>query len=433
MNSANLRKVIGGSLAGTEIPQEDLNDYIQSLRLTRDIMDLMLRGRSAIDSEHPISLKTAEGAHEFLDAYGYNLNSPVEAAELQGNYHEALRFIRKYFLRPENPEGAELEIPREFFELQDVRNLFLWAADRNFGKIIRARWACSVLRVMHAISHLDKDLRHGVFPEIQKQIFDRFYREIHSEEGTVFLGKPGSIRSIQLVRFQTKPRKTRDSLILKVLHKRDALAEDVFDQIGVRFVTQTRTDVVRVLKYLRDHHIVMVMNIRPSRSRNSLIDPLLYRRKWREVLSGVGKGKFKSSEEVQAMLESSMTDGFAEGQERISESNPFSSSHFFSLQFTCRQLVKYRSPVFADLKSMKKKLKDSKDPDIQSILEIIDKSDLTKEMRFFYPFEVQILDEKNHLEAESGRASHSAYKAAQAQMAMRRVLGPLVKPSHKTP
>src|SRR3990167_1594865 len=105
----------------TEI--QALKEYTESLRLSRDVMELMLRGKSAIDSRHGVPIRSAEEAERFLHSYGYNSENPVESAELIGNYQEALRFMKKYFLKPENTDGAELEIPRSFFELADVRDL----------------------------------------------------------------------------------------------------------------------------------------------------------------------------------------------------------------------------------------------------------------------------------------------------------------------
>lgn len=404
--------------------KEALIEYIGTLRLNRDVMDLMLRGRSVIDSYHGIPIRSVEAADDFLSKYGYDLDNPVESAEVMGNYREAVRFIIKYFLKPENPEGAELEIPRMFFELSDVRELFVWAADKSIDQVLRTRWACAILRVMHAISHLDKDLRHEFFPEIQKQIFDRFYKEIHTVGGQIYLGAPSHPDAVALVKLHTKPRKARDSVILKLLHKKETLAEDVFDQIGIRFVTKTRVDVVRVLKYLRDRYIVMSMNIRPSRSRNTLIDPKLYRRTWREVEQAVLKGEFHNKEWVNEILEGALAKGYSEASSDIQ--NPFSSGNYQSIQFTCRQLIKFRSPVYDDIKSLRAKLRNSEDPEIKALLDRLDLSSFTKEQRFFYPFEVQILDEKAHEEAESGRASHAAYKAAQTKQAMERVLGQLI-------
>lgn len=392
-------------------------------------MNLMLRGRSVIDNHQGLPIRSTDAADEFLEKYGYNLENPVESAEVLGNYHEAIRFMRKYFLKPEAPEGADLEMPRLFTELQDVRQLFLWAADKSLEHTIRARWACAILRVMHAISHLDKDLRHEFFPEIQKQIFDRFYKEIHTVEGQVYLGNPRDEGSVPLEKFQTKPRKTRESLILKLLHKKETLAEDVFDQIGVRFVTRTRMDVVRVLKFLRDRYIVMTMNIRPSRSRNNLIDPMLYRRTWREIRHKIKRGEGEDREWVDRALDYALQVGYQEAQKEISETNPHSSKDFHSIQFTCRQLVKYRSPMFEEMKALRAALRGSEDPEIKRLLERIDFAQIAKEQRFFYPFEVQIMDLENFSESESGRASHAAYKAAQAKMAMRRVLGQLISTS----
>ncbi|MGE3262586.1 MAG: TIGR04552 family protein [Bacteriovoracia bacterium] len=405
---------------------EELLAYVDSLRLARDVMNLMLRGRSVIDSHHGLPIRTVEAADEFLFKYGYNLENPVEGAEVLGNYHEALRFIRRYFLKPDNPDGADLEIPKAFLELSDVRLLFAWASDKSLEEINRTRWACSILRVVHAISHLDKDLRHDFFPEIQKQIFDRFYKEIHTEEGKIYLGDPRHANSVALEKFQTKPRKTRDSVILKLLHKKETLAEDVFDQIGVRFVTNSRIDVVRVLKYLRDRYIVMMMNLRPSRSRNNLVDPKLYRRKWREVRHAVVRGELSDREAINSLLESSLLEGYAEAQKEITENNPFTMSTFHSIQFTCRQLIKYRSSVFEEVKNLRALLRNTQDQEVKSVMDRLDFSQFAKEQRFFYPFEVQIMDLENFEEAESGRASHAVYKAAQTKMAMHRVLGHLL-------
>ncbi|RZA09552.1 MAG: TIGR04552 family protein [Proteobacteria bacterium] len=408
-------------------PSSDLLSYVDSLRLGREVVNLMLRGRSVIDSNVGLPLGSPDAADEFLLKYGYNLENPVENAEVYGNFHEALRFIRKYFLKPENPDGADLEIPRRFMELTDMRQLFTWASDKSLEHTNRARWACGTLRVMHAISHLDKDLRHDYFSEIQKQIFDRFYKEIHSEGDNLFLGDPKNSDSVRLDKFHTKPRKSRDSVILKILHKKETLAEDVFDQIGLRFITHSRIDVVRVLKYLRDRYIVMAMNLRPSRSRNNLVDPLLYRRSWREVKHQVMRGELTDAHSVEQMLEGSLRGGYRLGQKEIGESNPISLESYQSIQFTCRQLIKYRNPAYEDVKNLRTHLQqNSSDEEVHRLLDRLDLAQLAKEQRFFYPYEVQIMDKQNFEEAESGQASHAVYKAAQVKKAMKRVLKQLL-------
>ena len=60
--------------------QSDLQAYVESLRLSREVMNLMLRGKSVIDSHNGLPLRTIEIADAFLNRYGYNLENPVESA-----------------------------------------------------------------------------------------------------------------------------------------------------------------------------------------------------------------------------------------------------------------------------------------------------------------------------------------------------------------
>jgi uncharacterized protein (TIGR04562 family) len=48
-------------------------------------------------------------------------------------------------------------------------------------------------------------------------------------------------------------------------------------------------------------------------------------------------------------------------------------------------------------------------------------------MRFFFPYEIQILDADSFEEARSGRASHDDYRERQREAVRRRVLGVLAR------
>ena len=54
---------------------------------------------------------------------------------------------------------------------------------------VESLWAEVVLKVMHTILHIDKDLRTKYFSTIQTQILDNYYRFIHRENGQLFLGE----------------------------------------------------------------------------------------------------------------------------------------------------------------------------------------------------------------------------------------------------
>ncbi len=393
-----------------------------------EALDIILSGRSSIDSREGFHLHSTEDAERFIRSYGYNLENPIEKAEGFGNLHEALAFIRRYFLQPENPDGLRLDIPRKILEIGDLRDLFLFASLNGPGQtgdqagVLLRDWACAILKVMHTIAHMDQDIRTPHFADIQKQIFDRYYRFIQRDgDGKLYLGeRVDDPNRVDLVAFETKPKKARDSTLLKLLHKPENVAEDIFDRVGIRFVTPGRVSILRVLKYLRDKMVFMPPNIKPSRSRNTLIDLERMQVVVREALEKLEQGQIDESAFEQG-LEQAASAPQPQGTE-----NPHSSSTYRAIQFTCRQLIKLKNPLFDDLKELKG-LSRSK-PMHEDLLKIVDRMDLKylqRELRFFYPYEVQLVDQQSFEQNEKGRSAHSEYKRAQIQTAMRRVMGPL--------
>lgn len=388
-------------------------------------LDIMIGGRSSIDSTRPLRIHSLELADQFVRSYGYDLEDPIERAEAFGNFHEALNFVRRYFLRPENPEGLPIEIPRKILELTDVRELLVMASQtelRSNGENL-GQWACSVLKIMHTIAHMDQDLRTPYFSEIQKQIFDRFYKAIHRDgQDRLYLGeKDDDPARVDLVAFETKPKKARDSTLLKLLHKPENVAEEVFDRVGIRFVTWDLLGALRVVKYLRDRMIVMPPNLKPSRSRNTLIDMTDFRNGLAEQMARFDRGEISEDELVNALRS-------APHLTHQDIANPHSSEFYRSIQFTARQLIKLKNPLFEDVRELKSAARSAElSAEIGRLIERLDLKHVPRAPRFFYPYEVQIVDQGSHEENERGRSAHSEYKKSQIQAAMRRVLGPLTE------
>ncbi len=391
-----------------------------------DVLDVIIGGRSSIDAPTGFQIQGMDGADRFVKSYGYELENPIENAELLGNYRESLNFIRLNFLQPENPEGLKIEIPRKILELQDVRDLFLMASltlpgqNNDRAGTLLSHWACSILKVMHTIAHIDKDLRATYFGDVQQQIFDRFYKIIHRDsEGELYLGDLDDPKKVALVAFETKPKKGRDSTILKLLHKPENVAEDIFDRVGLRFITKTRLDAIRVVKYLRDQMIVMPPNIKPSRSRNTLVDIDVFKTALTDVLTRAEAGLLDEGGLVAELERASQAPP-------VNKENPHSSEFYRAIQFTCRQLIKQINPVYEDIKELKSLAKSaSANPEIQRVVDRIDLRYLQREVRFFYPFEVQVLDQASSDENEKGRSAHKEYKKAQVHTALKRVMGHL--------
>ncbi len=378
------------------------------------VLDVLVGGTSFLDSKEGFRnyFTDEDSIKNFILAYGYDPEDPIEHAELQGNLQEAIRFIKRYFLKPENPSGLMVEMPKKINDATDIREVLRFASTPDSE--LRP-WACAILKVVHTISHIDRDIRTHYFSEIQKQIFDRFYRYLNrDDEGALFLGrtKDDELR-VDLVEFQVKPKKTRDSILMKLLHKPESVAEELFDRVGIRFITKTRADAIRVVHFLDQTNVIVAANIKPSRSRNTLIDT----RYFREVLD---------HNRANPAVLPELLESVPHPQERAD--NPFSSEHYRAIQFTCRQLIKIRNAVadqVRDLKSAARTLE--LDPAVSGIVERMDPRTIQKMIRFFYPFEIQVMDHSSHIENEKGRSAHAEYKKAQQNSALFRVMGPLAQ------
>lgn len=409
-----------------------MHDLLRKYGFHWEILEIIISGRSVLDSMAGLSgfpMKSTDDADRFIACYGFELEDPIQRAELLGNLHEAVNFIRKYFLYPENIEGLKLDIPRKILEITDIRDLLLMAnlsfpgqMNDSAGNQLKS-WACAVLKVIHALAHLDKDLRSAYFSEIQKQIFDRYYKLIHRDSaGHLWIGDTADdpLR-VNLVTFDTKAEKSRDSIILKLLHKPEITTEEVFDRVGMRFVTHSRLDALRVIKFMKDKMILMPANIKPTRSRNTLFDVSIFKKRHAELMEASRENM--SEAQLIEQLEKAMH------EQAVSPAgeNPHTSVFYRSIQFTTRQLIRLKNPIYDDIRELKNLAKSGElDGKTKPAVDRIDLKFMQREIRFFFPYEIQVLDAKSAEENESGKSAHHEYKRSQISTAMKRVMGSLM-------
>jgi uncharacterized protein (TIGR04562 family) len=74
----------------------------------------------------------------------------------------------------------------------------------------------------------------------------------------------------------------------------------------------------------------------------------------------------------------------------------------------------------------KQAIKDKQNPVSQALLNL-DTSAISRDVRFFYPFEVQITDYESHVKNTQGEASHNEYKKSQLRSAMKRIFRPIIE------
>ncbi len=404
--------------------------YLSKYLFDWGTLDVVINGHSPLDTKHFISpIRNTEQAEQFLQGYGFDPHDPVSKAELFGNFQEALSFIKKFFLKEGDPDGLNLKIPQTIFLITDIAELLMLTNYKGDDpKEMEDRlWAEIILKVMHTILHVDKDLRSNYFNIIQTQVFDRFYKVLHRAEGEkLFLGKESDPNRIPLVDFETKSKKTRESVIIKLLHKPENVAEELFDRIGVRFVTEKRSDTLKVVNFLVSQNVVVPHNIKPSRSINNLYDIDKLRKDYKALVKKAIAEKLEEQDFSEALnkifMESELN---ADGKNKV---NPHSLGGYRSIQFTARQLIKYTNPFqqqFNNLKSFARS-EDPNSPITEKILSM-DISLIARDIRFFYPFEIQVMDEELFRINSEGAASHQEYKKAQKNSARNRVFKPLLK------
>ena len=402
--------------------------YLQKYMLDWEILDVVIGGKSALDTKNFLGpMSSVDQVNQFLKGYGLDPSDHVTKAELFGNFQEALQFIKRYFLKEGNPDGLELKLPNSLLMISDISQLFLIATDDTPLKKEDKLWAEIILKVMHTIVHADKDLRSNYFNIVQTQIFDRFYKYIfRSDNGKLFLGDKGSESVVALVDFETKSKKTRESVIIKLLHKAENVAEELFDRVGVRFVTQSRFDTLRVIRFLLEKNIVIPHNNKPSRAINTMINLPRFKEGFQRVIKMALRNNL-SEERFVAAMEREIQDCHLQGE--TSERNKFSSKSYQSIQFTCRQLIEYKNPFlqeFNDLRRIAKTFNPEENELARRVLNM-DISPVARDIRFFYPYEIQIVDQEAFRENSQGDASHEEYKRQQVQSAMKRIFKAMIE------
>ncbi|HPY15083.1 MAG TPA: TIGR04552 family protein [bacterium] len=366
------------------------------LKFPYELFNVVFSRKSFIDINR-LNVHDEQTALSYMKNYGYDITDPLMKQKVVMILQESKNFIQNYLL--EDPEGHDpaLIVPPEVLFNDNILDLLIMASEKE--KTLLQIWACAVLRVAHTITHVENDLAKSFMPGIKKQIFSRFMDHLKmSRTGEYYLGEGD--QKIQLKMFEMKNEKSRESLILKLLHKKENVTADVFDRIGVRVVTYTKLDVILVLKYFSVNHVVSFANIKPSRTRNNLINVERFLQGIEE-LNAHDLSSWKEedvSEFLERHLQLPPEEKELETDRIIKENNLYSSTLYSSLQLTGRQLIT---------------IKDFFKPEIV--------------YRFFFPFEIQILDEESFNESREGRASHEEYKKNQICAARKRVLNNVIK------
>lgn len=228
-----------------------------ALRLTledAEAVRLLLSGGSVIDWH-----KAAFADHAAVDRLlRLHLLDPEEAEDrhrLRYLHLEAVSYLQDY---------VRVRVPPELREPDDVRDVFLWASDTS-GFRRRQMLACMSLKLLHVLHHLGAaDLRHRAAVSEAALLELAHQRVRQAADAMRASGHP-------LERFYGS-KKTRSSMIAKLLAKRDDVAGRVFDKLRYRLVVPHEDDLIPTLAWLVRHLVPYNLAL-PGQSHNNLLDP----------------------------------------------------------------------------------------------------------------------------------------------------------------
>lgn len=354
---------------------------------SRPTLDCVVGGRSALDLTK-LEIRSRDEAREFAGAYGYDLSDPLQLEDVWATHRRALAMIREQLLDPGEELPSELHDPTQ---LEDITDLLIFASSTDPANANLQKWSCALLKVMHVYVHLRNDLFSAFRDSIQQQILKPLEAAIIRENGRTFLN---AHERIEIQRFEVKPFKTTASSVIKLLARPERVALTLLDKLGVRFVTRNIFDSFRVVRFLMESHIVSFPHIIPDQSSNTLFPLNLFMESMEELEhSQAGAGAISDSV-IEEWLRRSLEEhsSRAEFKEKL---NQFSGPDHRFIKFINRKLITV--PIGTGTSE--------------------------RRFRFFYPFEIQIMDEETWQKNLTGPTAHDQYKDRQRRRARERVLG----------
>jgi uncharacterized protein (TIGR04552 family) len=209
----------------------------------------LLRGGSVIDW-HRVYFTDRNEVDRFLRVNEFDPDNEADMARLDGLRQEAVEYLERHL---------DVRIPEEVADGIPAQDLFLVASQK--GK--RRTPACIVLKVMHVLNHLGGRELLTRLPVSSDQIFHLV------EEKVLRTIEEMKQAGLGVVEFEWS-RKHADSLITKLLAKKENIAADVYDRLRFRMVTHSEHELMSVLREVTQR-LVPFNYIVPGQSQNGII------------------------------------------------------------------------------------------------------------------------------------------------------------------
>jgi uncharacterized protein (TIGR04552 family) len=339
-----------------------------------DVLRLVLNGESVVDWRRLHFTTRAEVDH-FLRANLFDPDNREDMLRLRAVLRQAVDYLRRTF---------RYKVAAPVAEPAAIQDLFLLAS----GVLEPARYrriACVVLKVMHTVHHIEaRELRHlariseaelSMMVDLRvREALDRLVRD----EG------------LPVQAFEGSP-KTRQSVITKLISKRENVAAQIYDRHRYRIVVQEPEALVGVVLALA-HELFPFNYVVPGQTQNTL----------------VSLGHLLASHPQLALLAPELVET-EDGQRH--GANEFSGKSYRILNFIVDLPLRIDATALASRREHEE--------DLGRIV--------------FAPVEMQIVDAATAESNEQGENSHARYKRRQLRRVLGRLSRGLVVPKRRKP
>jgi uncharacterized protein (TIGR04552 family) len=335
---------------------------------------LILRGGSVIDWRR-MHFQAQEEVDRFLRLCQLDTTRAEDEAWARAVLADAVEYLRKTF----NYRVADAVANPE-----NIHDLFLFASGIK-GLPRHRRIACIVLKVMHVIQHIEgRDLLHRLAcseVELSRLVMDKVLgvAQLLQDKGLPVVEFAHSI-------------KTRDSLVTKLLAKRETVAAQIYDRTRFRIITRTQADIVPVLYFLTQYLFPFNFVV-PGQTENTLVS-------FKAVLA--------DNPHLQQYAQHLHLDLDYEEREEKTR-NVFSGGTYRALNFVVD--VPLRMDAYLPAPEQ-----DSRERKNRTVFTLV---------------EFQIMDEETAHKNEEGQNAHRVYKHRQKRRVLRRLSRGLVIPKRQ--
>jgi uncharacterized protein (TIGR04562 family) len=156
-------------------------------------------------------------------------------------------------------------------------------------------------------------------------------------------------------------------------------------------VTKSVFDSFQVIRFLVEENLISFPQIMPDQSSNNMYPVMEFLEVTQKLKSKHNHEHRLASEKIDRLLAQKLKSNQNAFLGIFKKDNPYSSQDFRYIKFISRKLVK------------------------------VDSLGSGKPFAFFYPFEIQIMNEESFKKIQSGESEHSAYKNRQVKAAVKRL------------